>query len=343
MVMNPFANLKTIDDFRRADEEFQIKKQQVAAQTEYLKQHAANLQKGGDKPALMKIAEAYQQGTPETRSAMEMFGKVFDKGMLSGGVNMLGGQAPVDNWQNPDMAASPAPMMIQPINGYADAKAGIEKTVAGAKEQGQKDVDLTMNPKIGGATKTAEINAGQVGELQKKADSANSTMKLTQQARDLLNSGNATGSYLGAGRDFGKKLFGVSDIGTQTNSKLDVIAGNLTSNVPRMEGPQSDADRAYYQAMAGRANDKTLPDKDRLAALDAIDQLSQKYEGINTPQKTILNESISTMPTNEIPADVQANMGNIRVTPQTDHQQKEAAFNARKNANEVIDASEYFK
>jgi len=89
-------------------------------------------------------------------------------------------------------------------------------------------------------------------------------------------------------------VLGISDPTTQANTKLDVIAGNLTGSVPRMEGPQSDADREYYMQQAGRVADKTLPIGDRLAAIGEIDKVMAKYANINTPQKTALDEAART-------------------------------------------------
>lgn len=56
----------------------------------------------------------------------------------------------------------------------------------------------------------------------------------------------------------------------------------MVSNVPRMEGPQSDFDVKNYREMAATVGDSTIPVKDRLAALDTLEQLQAKYAGNGT-------------------------------------------------------------
>jgi len=48
---------------------------------------------------------------------------------------------------------------------------------------------------------------------------------------------------------------------------------------PRMEGPQSDKDVALYRQMAGQIGDPTVPNKTKMAALDAIEELHRRYAG----------------------------------------------------------------
>ena len=52
---------------------------------------------------------------------------------------------------------------------------------------------------------------------------------------------------------------------------------------PRMEGPQSDADRKLYAAMAGDLGDETKPAATRMAALKQMQRLQAKYAGLNKP------------------------------------------------------------
>ncbi len=361
--MNPFNDLKSIDDFRRADEEFQLKKQKAAQE------------RTGSKPATLQVSDAIKerldagdveganrimqvhrsgaygvntygdpsaqpmQATPPTAPTNNPM-----QGNQGGLLNLLGNlvsnnvpsNAPTANTATPtNPAPQNVPRTATPTNGVGAALAYNAALKKGGETQAQKDVELNMNPQIAGgeadaknaselsyaapittAKKTAEIDASQVGDLQKKADSANNMGTLTTRARTLLNSGNASGSLGGAALSFGKRMVGTSDQVTQTNTALKNIAANLTGSVPRMEGPQSDADRAYYQEQAGNVGNVMLPTGDRLAALDEIDKLNEKYQNIATPQKNILAEA-NGKPTQ-------------RIDP---YKQGEAAFNAKKAGN----------
>jgi hypothetical protein len=53
----------------------------------------------------------------------------------------------------------------------------------------------------------------------------------------------------------------------------------MVSNIPRMEGPQSNIDVENYRTMAGRIDDP-IPAEERLAALDSIQQMMTKYKKI---------------------------------------------------------------
>lgn len=100
------------------------------------------------------------------------------------------------------------------------------------------------------------------------------------EARSLLKK-DPTGSYLGAGVDLGARVFGGSTEGGRLASQLESVAGWLVSNVPRMEGPQSNVDVENYKTMAGRVGDRTLPVSERLAALDAVERLQDSYAHLN--------------------------------------------------------------
>lgn len=275
--LSVFSRLKTKADFDREEEAFQLEKM--------AKQKAL---KDND-PAAVKLAnelgKARASGDTQRINDLILSAKTFDKGVVT------------DAYGNPVA-----------MGGYGDAVGSIAGTKKAYEANAQNASDLTYDPLIAGGEaqqrlnqelqyagpiktqeKTAEIGATQIGDLQKKADQANSMGGLTDQARAILESGKPTGSYLGAVGAFGKRLVGVSDENTQANKALDVIAGNLTGNIPRFEGPQSDADRKYYIQMAGQVNDITLPEGDRLAALAEIDKLNAKYANVQTPAKNILN------------------------------------------------------
>lgn len=90
-----------------------------------------------------------------------------------------------------------------------------------------------------------------------------------------------TGSGTGAIVDRFGGFFGISPSGAKEATNLETIAGALTSKMPRMEGPQSDADRAQYEAMAAKVGNRTIPVDQRLEALKTVEALWRKYETMN--------------------------------------------------------------
>lgn len=96
-------------------------------------------------------------------------------------------------------------------------------------------------------------------------------------ARDALKT--ATGSGAGALIDKAGNAVGLSTQGALASAKLDTIGGWMASNVPRFEGPQSNADTETYRIMAGRVADRTVPVDQRLAALDSLEELMARNSG----------------------------------------------------------------
>ena len=69
---------------------------------------------------------------------------------------------------------------------------------------------------------------------------------------------------------------------SKADGQLRVIGGALTSNIPRMEGPQSDADRLLYQQSAADVANPNKPYQTRIAALEAVIALNEKYAATPT-------------------------------------------------------------
>lgn len=90
-----------------------------------------------------------------------------------------------------------------------------------------------------------------------------------------------TQSGIGALADKTAGFFGATLPGGQEAQRLKVIAGILTSKVPRMEGPQSDKDVELYKQSAGDAGNESLPIPRRLEAIRQMKRLYGKYERLN--------------------------------------------------------------
>ena len=91
-----------------------------------------------------------------------------------------------------------------------------------------------------------------------------------------------TASGAGSIVDYLGNIVGQAPRGQNEAKRLEVVAGILTSKVPRMEGPQSDKDVDLYKKMAGDVGNSGLPISTRLAALDTMQKLFSKYERFNT-------------------------------------------------------------
>ena len=92
----------------------------------------------------------------------------------------------------------------------------------------------------------------------------------------------ATGSYLGAGADLLANTIGISTEGAKATAQLKTLSGQMVAAMPKMSGPQSDKDVAMYKDMAGNLSDPTIPIETRLAALETIEKLNEKYKVLNS-------------------------------------------------------------
>ncbi|WP_372362908.1 hypothetical protein ACCQ10_09435 [Xanthomonas sp. NCPPB 1325] len=121
----------------------------------------------------------------------------------------------------------------------------------------------------------AKRQAEQQGQREERTRDARDTLSLLARAEQILPG--ATGSRGGQLVDAAAGLVGTSTPGAQATAQLQTIAGQLTSKMPRMQGPQSDRDVQLYQQMAGDLANPSIPTETRLAALRTIRALNQKY------------------------------------------------------------------
>lgn len=112
-------------------------------------------------------------------------------------------------------------------------------------------------------------------DAMKKTANAKTVLSLLDEAEKILPS--STGSAIGAGVDMAAGAAGMSTKGAQSIARLKSIEGQLIASMPRMEGPQSDADRMLYQQAAGDLANSMKPVKTRQAAAETLRKLQQKY------------------------------------------------------------------
>lgn len=292
-----FDKLRTVDDYQRAEQEFQLKKQLAA-------QKLLEMQSGDNLPAALQLANEYQKrvaaGDVQGANLLAQFAKTQDRGLI------------VDT--NGTYQAAP---------GYAPAVSSIAGSKKGAEEYAKKSVDLKYDPLIEANKKTASANAGKTTQANDSISTLDEIETPDAQGKSLLDK--ATGSGIGATYAAGKGLFGVSDESTQANAALSVLGNRLVLNTPRMEGPQSDKDAALYKAMAGRIADPSIPASDKKAAILALRQISQKYSGPMGSLDDLLNNYQPSQPVNLTSPDG-ANVDNGMSLKE----KSESIFNAKK-------------
>lgn len=143
----------------------------------------------------------------------------------------------------------------------------------------------TLQQEIGATTEKAEAEAaakargaatGEAqGGLAKKGINAMNVLETIDLADPLVDV--ATGSATGAAADKVASFFGSSLDGDQAIAQLKILQANLMTNMPRMEGPQSDRDVQLYREAAGEIGEPMVPRARKKAALQMIRALQQKY------------------------------------------------------------------
>ena len=160
-----------------------------------------------------------------------------------------------------------------------NARTGRVEPVMGAN--GQPVVGAQFDPALQGNLAGAKTTGAKEaeGRIDARGESRKADMFLQQltQAENILKQG-PTASGVGAAVDAAGRLIGQSTPGAQRAGQLESLSGWLVANVPRMEGPQSNFDVQNYMTMAGKIGDRTVPVKERLAALDQVRKLQQKYK-----------------------------------------------------------------
>lgn len=151
-------------------------------------------------------------------------------------------------------ATPPTPLTTQSAEIDAAAQKALAESQAKAKGQ---------------ATGEAE------GLLEKKSINALTVLDTLDLADPLVDV--ATGSGTGAAADKVAAFFGSSLKGDQAIAQLKILQANLMTNMPRMEGPQSDRDVQLYREAAGELGDATVPRDRKKAAIKTIRALQEKY------------------------------------------------------------------
>jgi hypothetical protein len=167
--------------------------------------------------------------------------------------------------------------------GYAQFNARTGQ-IAPLPLQGQSVLPAAQSPALQG-----EIAGARMGsEAQaKRAFNMTGAGSVIDQAENILTGQTKpTASGIGALADVAGSVVGYAPRGAAQADQLKAIGGQLVSKMPRMEGPQSDRDVQLYTQMAGQIGDATIPISRRLAALQTVRSIVQKYEPMNQPSQS---------------------------------------------------------
>jgi len=115
------------------------------------------------------------------------------------------------------------------------------------------------------------------GRLGDPKANANEAIALMNQASPLIDKGTSSG--IGNLVDKAMGFVGKSTESADAAASLKALGAALTLKMPRMEGPQSDADRRLYTEMAGSLGDPTVPASQKRTAIATIKEIQERYAG----------------------------------------------------------------
>lgn len=156
-----------------------------------------------------------------------------------------------------------------------DAKNASDLAVLPQTEQIKTNAAVDRAGREATATANAKNQAEQGQAMQQRRADAVKTLSDLDEVDRLLPQ--ATGGRIGQAVDSTAAAFNHSTEGAQASAQLDILAGRLTSAVPRMQGPQSDRDVELYQKQAGDLANRSLPISTRQAAAKELRRLQLKY------------------------------------------------------------------
>ena len=118
---------------------------------------------------------------------------------------------------------------------------------------------------------------------QVRAESLRTIESLIPDVEEMIKKGGlidqSTGSGVGRLADVGAEFFGYATEGSIASSRLEPIAAMITMTVPRFEGPQSEADRKFYERAAGDLANPRLPADKRKAAGEIVLKFMKQRKG----------------------------------------------------------------
>lgn len=256
--LSVFQRIRSKDDFDRERAEFDLRKQLAQAQV-------MQAQKMGAGPAAVQEWQ-YYNNLPQEDQSRYLQMKRADQIMNLGG--QMAVRSPLGGVQE-SYQVTPEPEQMP----------GFKRAVSEQEAIGRLSQELTFGPGIEKEKVSARLSAEQGASDIKKGRQSQSILSTIKEAETLLPI--ASGGLGGTALSAGKGIINYSDETTQANEKLRLLSGWLVSNVPRMEGPQSNFDVQNYKTMAADVGNTMKPIGDRMAALRGLQGLQEKYSEIN--------------------------------------------------------------
>jgi hypothetical protein len=214
---------------------------------------------------------------------------VTEQTLPSGRVLALQGGSPIGApWARPepgsDMPSSPAGVLEN--EWFLRQPPEVQAKILDYK-RGNSTPDITR------ANAEARAVGAKEGERQAEIDKKISNFANMGDALDIATTliPIATGSAVGALADRAAGAFGFTPTGAEATASLRVLAAKVLENVPRMEGPQSDADAKMYREAAGQLGDPSVTRNEKMAAIRTIRQLSAKYAQRNATKRNTSSDS----------------------------------------------------
>ena len=260
-------NEKSISDYMRENQKAEQENELRTAQIEALNRKNLVDETGGDGGSTGQLISKYMTATgatfPEALQAVQT-------GMRQNMLYQDGRLAPI-----PGAPESKGDIKFGETLGGKKADLLMNSKITGAETDARNLSDLKYKPDINEATKKAEKRGEAEGDIEKRIVQATAIDGLVTEGEALLPKATSGGANTLA-RNTGA-FFNHATEGSTYDSQLNIIAGNITSNIPRMEGPQSDRDTMQYRQMAGDLADSTKPREVRIAAAAALRKLNNKY------------------------------------------------------------------
>ena len=187
--------------------------------------------------------------------------------------------------QNAATAPRPAPIPLSPQDERSFALSQTNRLAA----EKLKIAEEARQQVIRQADETRRLQMESEKSDQKKAKNLENLPTLIARAKSVLKGENVdetgavskaplpTQSLGGSIIDVMGGLVGKTPQGAAQADRLKVIGGAMVMAMPRMEGPQSDADTKLYREMAGKVGDETISIERRINALDEVEKIYSKY------------------------------------------------------------------
>ena len=178
-------------------------------------------------------------------------------------------------------AAAPAAVAPMPRQANESPKA-FDQRMAKAREEADKAARDAEKAKFDAIKEAEKLNQKKARNLEQMPDLISSAKSILQgtgvdEKGQPIKTPLPTQSYGGMALNALGGIIGKTPAGAAEADRLKVIGGAMVMAMPRMEGPQSDADVKLYREMAGRVGDETISIERRLASLNEVEKLYSKY------------------------------------------------------------------